>query len=63
VLTNSEVFDIFTLPFVKKVQQEDLLEDKNSIVISQDSQEKSSQDRIQWERESLLDYSMEIVFF
>ena len=36
VLTNSEVFDIFTLPFVKKVQQEDLLEDKNSIVISQE---------------------------
>jgi putative ABC transport system permease protein len=36
VLTNSEVFDIFTLPIVKKVQQGDLLEDKNSIVISQE---------------------------
>src|ERR1035437_3985140 len=36
VITNSDVFDIFTIPFVKKVQQEDLLEDKNSIVISQE---------------------------
>jgi putative ABC transport system permease protein len=36
VLTNSEVFDIFTLPFVKKVEQGDFLEDKNSIVISQE---------------------------
>jgi len=36
VFTNSEVFDIFTLPIVKKVQQGDLLEDKNSIVISRE---------------------------
>ena len=36
VFTNSEVFDIFTLPIVKKVQQGDLLEDINSIVISQE---------------------------
>jgi putative ABC transport system permease protein len=36
VFTNSEVFDIFTLPIVKKVEQVDLLEDKNSIVISQE---------------------------
>jgi putative ABC transport system permease protein len=35
VLTNSDVFDIFTLPIVKKVEQGDILEDKNSIVISQ----------------------------
>jgi len=36
VFTDSEVFDIFTLPIVHKVQQGDLLEDKNSIVISQE---------------------------
>ena len=36
VFTNSEVFDIFTLPILQKVQQGDLLGDKNSIVISQD---------------------------
>ena len=36
VLTNSDVFDIFTLPIIKKVEQGDLLEDKNSIVISQE---------------------------
>jgi len=36
VFTDSEVFDIFTLPIVQKVQQGDLLEDKNSIVISQE---------------------------
>ena len=36
VLTNSEVFDIFTLPIVNKVEQDDLLEDKSSIVISQE---------------------------
>jgi putative ABC transport system permease protein len=36
VFTNSEVFDIFTLPIVRKIQQGDLLEDKNSIVISQE---------------------------
>jgi putative ABC transport system permease protein len=36
VLTNSDVFDIFTLPIVKRVEQGDLLEDKNSIVISQE---------------------------
>jgi len=34
--TDSEVFDIFTLPIIQKVQKEDLLEDKNSIVISRD---------------------------
>ena len=36
VFTNSEVFEIFTLPILQKVQQGDLLGDKNSIVISQD---------------------------
>jgi len=36
VFTDSEVFDIFTLPIIQKVQQVDLLEDKNSIAISQD---------------------------
>jgi len=36
IFTDSEVFDIFTLPIVQKAQQGDLLEDKNSIVISQE---------------------------
>jgi putative ABC transport system permease protein len=36
IFTDSEVFDIFTLTIVQKVQQGDLLEDKNSIVISKE---------------------------
>jgi len=36
IFTDSEVFDIFTLPIVQKGQQGDLLEDKNSIIISQE---------------------------
>ena len=33
--TDSEVFNIFTLPIIKGLQSSDLLEEKNSIVISQ----------------------------
>ena len=33
--TDSEVFNIFTLPIIKGLNSSDLLEDKNSIVISQ----------------------------
>jgi putative ABC transport system permease protein len=36
IFADSEIFDIFTIPIVQKVQQGDLLEDKNSIVISQE---------------------------